>query len=334
MWSCPGLPIGNLRKADAARRFSVQCPQSDSFTGGLTMDTLTSRKSARWLWRAAAKRADALWQRARQVITRHFNDGCELEIRRGDKLQQRLRLGPNSVFAFVTRRDNSIELLGETQNLLTNIGRDVFAAWNGGGIPAGGSGTPATACGATSITATGTPWTASNLATPQLGLAGFRVYASVTGGGTAPVYGNIISNTTSVATIDKWWNATDGTGATPANTNGFIIGAGGIASVRFMALTANSSAASASDTTLASEITTNGCQRVLAAYAHTQGAATYTISNTFTASGTQTVAKLGIFSALSSAGADPMFFEDLFGTSASLISGDTVAVTDTCTISG
>src|SRR4029077_5474542 len=99
-------------------------------------------------------------------------------------------MGPNHVHAFITRPDGAIEDLGVSKNLLTNIGRDVFHQWLGVGIPAGGTGSPATAVGATSVTATGAPWTASNLGTPQLGLAGFRIYAPVTNVTTAPVYGN------------------------------------------------------------------------------------------------------------------------------------------------
>src|SRR5204862_850326 len=140
--------------------------------------------------------------------------------------------------------DGTLTDLGVSHNLLTNIGRDWLADAIGGAIPAGGVGSPATATSATTITATATPWTASNLATPQLGLAGKRVYASVTGITTPPVYGNIISNTTSVATIDQWWKADDTAGTTPASTNAFIIGAGGLSSVRFMALTTDSGAAS------------------------------------------------------------------------------------------
>jgi hypothetical protein len=288
------------------------------------------------------KPSDKLWVPATKIIEivkNGIHDGIELLTFRRDRRgrpyrQSYLRLGPNTVHVFITHRDGGITDLGLSQNLLTNIGRDVWDGWIGGFIPAGGAGSPATAAGASSITATGTPWTASALGTPQLGLAGMRVYASVTGVGTAPVYGNIVSNTTSVATIDKWWTATDTTGTTPANTNAFIIGAGGIGSVRFMALSADAGAASAADTVLASEITTNSLGRALATYAHTYGATTLTLQKAFSPSGTQaSIVKMGLFCALSSAGADPMIFEDTFS-SASVISGDTLTVTDTITTSG
>lgn len=268
------------------------------------------------------------------------HDGVNIQLIRRDRrgrpyLQGAVRCGPNHVHALIIRKDGSVEDLGVSKNLLTNIGRDVVSDWYGAATPAGGVGSPATATGSTSITATGTPWTASNLATPQLGLAGKRVYAPVTSVGTAPVYGNIVSNTTSVATIDQWWTGADGVGTTPASTNAFIIGAGGIGSVRFMGLTTNASAASAADTTLASEITTNGLTRALATYAHTYGASTFTLTKTFTASGTFTaVHKVGLFCCLTAAGADPMVFEAVLNVDATLASGDTLAVTDTVTVSG
>lgn len=265
----------------------------------------------------------------------HYNDGSLLEIRRGRSAVSRLRMGPNEVHAFITHPDGTITNLGSSFNLLTNIGRDWEAGTHGGFIPAGGAGSPATATSGTSITATGTPWTASNLATPQLGLAGMRVYASVTGITTPPVYGNIVSNTTSVATIDQWWTAVDGLGATPASTNGFIIGAGGLASIRFMGLTTNSGAASAADTVLTGEITSGGCTRALATYAHTFGAATYTLQKAFSVTTTFTaIHKMGLFVCLTAAGADPMILETVLNQDATVGNGDTLTVTDTVTLSG
>lgn len=266
------------------------------------------------------------------------HDGITLGVyrkdRRGrDRLEQLLRCGPNTVHAFITYKDGTIKDLGKSHNLLTNIGRDVMSSWLGGGIVV--QNTPATATSATSFTGTGSTWTASNLATPQLGLAGWRAYFPVTGLTTAPVYGNIVSNTTSVATIDQWWTAADGTGTTPASTNSFIIAPGGISSWRFMALTTNASAASASNTTLASEATTNGVGRALATYAHTYGAATLTIQKAFSVTGTVTaIHRMGIFGALTAAGADPMSLETVLNADATVANGDTLTVTDTVTLSG
>lgn len=247
---------------------------------------------------------------------------------------RRLRAGDNCVSAWITRRDGTVEDLGVSANLLTNIGRDWFASTFGGFIPTAQNG-PATATSATSVTGTGTTWTASNLATPQLGLAGMRVFMPITGLTTAPVYGNIVSNTTSVATVDKWWTAADATGTTPASTSALIIAPGTMGSARFIALSTSASAASAANTTLASEITTNGGGRVLGTYAHTFGGTTYTLTNTFSFSGTLTaIHKGGLFTCLTSAGADPMIFETVLNLDATVGNGDTMTLTWTVTPSG
>lgn len=315
------------------------------------IDILTHRRSARHMLAAFQRKQEEQAGRARAVVREHFNDGARVlmrdskprtafsSLRMGDKSRgfgrREIRMGPNEVHAFITRADGSVEDLGVSLNLLTNIGRDVLHGAIGGFIPAGGAGSPATAVTSTGLTATGTPWTASNLATPQLGLAGFRVYASVTGVGTSPVYANIIANTTSVLLLDQWWTATDGLGTTPANTNGFIIGAGGIASVRFMAITTDSAAAAADDNTLASEITTNGGGRALATYAHTLDTATQTLQKAYSITGTLTaIHKMGLFCCLTSAGADPMVFETTLSADATCVSGDTLTITDTLTLSG
>ncbi len=263
-----------------------------------------------------------------------LTDIATISIMRGRKVEQVIRVGPNVVHAFITHSDGTITDLGLSENLLTNIGRDLAIGWYGGFIPAGGAGSPATAATGTSITATGTAWTASNLATPQLGLSGFLVYAPVTGLTTAPVYGNIVSNTTSVATIDQWWNAADGVGTTPAGTNAFILGAGGISSVRFMALTTDSGAAAAGDTVLATEITTNGGGRGLATYAHTMGTATCTLQRAYAITGTLTaIHKMGLY-AHNTASTGPLVFETVLNADATVVNGDTLTVTDTITLSG
>jgi hypothetical protein len=275
------------------------------------------------------------YSQSRPTLLVDPDEGNVLYILRKRRVFEKIRIGPNMVHAAIVHPDGTITDLGVSQNLLTNIGRDWLAETMGGFIPAGGAGSPATAVTATSITATGTPWTASNLATPQLGLAGMRVYAPVTGVTTPPVYGNIVSNTTSVATIDQWWTATDGVGTTPASTNGFIIGAGGLGSARFMALTTSSTAAAATDTTLPTEITTGGAGRALATYAHTFGLATYTLQKAFSITASFTaIHKMGLFVCLTAAGADPMIFETVLNQDATVGNGDTLTVTETVTLSG
>lgn len=312
----------------------------------------TRRKSSRWLHAAAEKKIAAEQRRAKVETATYFNDGALLlvrgsrprsvytslrlqgPVRQGDTVHE-IRMGPNAVHAFITYPDGDTKDLGVSYNLLTNTGRDLFHQWMGGVIPPGGSGSPATAVSNTSITATGAPWTASNLSMSLLGLVGFRVYVPTVNLNTPPVYGNVVANSISVATVDQWWTATDGVGATPGLTNAFIIGAGGISSVRFMGLTTDSAAASYTDTILPQEITSGGCGRALATYGHVMGAATCTIQKVFVVTATFTaIHKMGLFCCLTAAGPDPVIFETVLNADATVANGDTLTVTDTITISG
>lgn len=280
-----------------------------------------------------------------KIIIKHLNDGAVFRIFRpvlksGTREEyKRLRIGPNYVHAFITHPDGDITDIGISKNLLTNIGRDIVSSWMGAFIPTAQN-APATVVSTTAVTGTGTTWTASNLATPQLGCASFRVVAPVTGLTTAPVYANIISNTTSVLTIDQWWKADDTTGTTPASTNSFIIMPGGQGSVRFMALTSDSGAANAANTVLASEITSNGGSRALATYGHTQGAATFTLSKAYSITGVLTaIHRMGLFCSLTQGGTTaalggPMVLETVLNQDATVGNGDTLTVTDTVTVSG
>jgi hypothetical protein len=105
---------------------------------------------------------------------------------------------------------------------------------------------------------------------------------------------------------------------------------------KWIALTANASAAAAGDTTLTGEIATagGGLIRAVAALAHTTGTNVSTLTNTFTANGSDalpvTLAKAGAFTQLAVGGT--LVFETLFGTTATLsASGDACAVTWTLT---
>lgn len=103
--------------------------------------------------------------------------------------------------------------------------------------------------------------------------------------------------------------------------------------LKWVALTANATAPSATDTTLTAEITTagGGLLRKIGTYAHTTGAASYTLTTTFTGNGSDsypvTIAKRGIFDAAS---VGNMGFETLVVPTATLAaSGDSVTLTDT-----
>jgi hypothetical protein len=106
---------------------------------------------------------------------------------------------------------------------------------------------------------------------------------------------------------------------------------------KFVAITANATAPAAGDTTLTGEITTagGGLIRQTGVYAHTNGTATYTITSTFTANGSDalpvTIAKRGIFDQLAVGGT--LVFETLVSPTATLSAvSDSLTLTDTITV--
>jgi hypothetical protein len=210
--------------------------------------------------------------------------------------------------------------------MLVNSGRDLQALTMGGDTTAL-AGT-ATATTATSLTSTG--FTASAY-----------IGKIVVAGNSAAtfVYGVIVSNTTTVLTVDRWYNPASpgGTAAsTPSATAPFLICPYG-AGAPFTALTANNSAAAGGDTALTGEITTagGGLVRKLSAYAHTSGVASYTLTTVYTANGSDslpvTVAKMGAFNSVVGA-TGTMAFETLLSATATLsASGDQLTTTDTVT---
>jgi hypothetical protein len=113
---------------------------------------------------------------------------------------------------------------------------------------------------------------------------------------------------------------------------------GGAAPVQYMALTANSAAAVATDTVLTGEITTasGGLIRQAATYAHTVGTNTYTLTATFTINASDTIpvtiAKIGTFDTLTGA-TGIMLHETLLSATATLSAiGDALTVTQTVTM--
>jgi hypothetical protein len=106
---------------------------------------------------------------------------------------------------------------------------------------------------------------------------------------------------------------------------------------KWVGITANATAPAAGDTTLTGEITTagGGLIRQVGVYAHTIGTASYTITTTFTANGSDalpvTIAKRGIFDQLALGGT--LVFEALVSPTATLnASGDSVTLTDTVSV--
>ncbi len=233
------------------------------------------------------------------------------------RLADGIRLGPNDVHAFITHADGSITDLGHSKNLLNTKGRDLIADSMGKPITARNT---ASATSATSLTDSGESWTTDEH-------KGNTVFAEDTTSNL--IFGNISSNNGTVLTIDNWWTA-DGAAATdPGSTPEYIIIP--TARAKYMAITADGSAASAGNTTLTSEQTTNGLGRALATFAFSDGAATFTLVKAWSVSGTVAdLHRIGIFTGLTSG---VMIFEAVLNADASVVSGDTLTVTDTVTLS-
>lgn len=240
--------------------------------------------------------------------------------------KDRIKMGPNHVHAVVIHRDGSWDDCGVSHNVMTtanNGGRDQVAAMLGGKLGFGVSGTIATASSSTSLTATGTPFVAD-------AYIGNIVVAEESTN--SPVHATISTNTTSVLTVDAWRNGDDSSGTTPGSTANYHIIAGN-AAARYIALTENASAASASSTSLTGEITTGGLGRALGTYAHTLGAATLTLTKSFSVTGTfPAIHRAGLFQ-VSTASSSLLSFETVLNADANVVSGDTLQVTWTITIS-
>ena len=106
---------------------------------------------------------------------------------------------------------------------------------------------------------------------------------------------------------------------------------------KFVGITANSTAPAAGDTTLTGEITTagGGLVRQTGVYAHTLGTASYTITSTFTANGSDalpvTIAKRGVFDQLALGGT--LVFETLVSPTAVFAAvSDSLTLTDTVSV--
>lgn len=258
-------------------------------------------------------------------MLKRIDDDVKSMITRGRFMGEKLTFGPNFVHAHIIRAGGAVEDLGWSHNLKTTVGMDwLHNAMFGAATPTTGS--PATNSSSTSITSTGTTLTAS-------ALVGYRIVVPVTGLTTKPVFGNIVSNTTSVINVDAWQAENESASTTPGTTSAYIVlpqqGA-----AKYIALTTDTAAPATSDTALTSEITTNGLQRALSTYAHTPGATTSTLSKTFTASGTFTaVHKAGLFTGgYGAAGGGILVADTVLNADATLASGDSIAVTWTWTL--
>lgn len=222
--------------------------------------------------------------------------------------------GPNLVTVELVRGGEVLERHVGT-NLITTLGIDLIASAIGGGTAVQGS--PATATTSTTFAGTGGSaiWTADAL-----------IGKTVVFGGTAvtvvPVHGHITDNAGGTATVDGWWSPTHATATTPAGTAAFVI-LEGACPAKYIALTNDSTTPSVADTTLASEITTNGLGRALATYAHTASTNSFTLSYTWTATGAQSARKAGLFTGLSAG----ILVAELAFTPLSMVLDDSLTVT-------
>lgn len=100
---------------------------------------------------------------------------------------------------------------------------------------------------------------------------------------------------------------------------------------KFMAISADATSPSASDTTLTGEITSNGLGRQAATYGHTNGQTTFTQQSVWSSiTGTQNgIQKMALFTAVSGG---TMVFETLLAVAKSVSSGDTLTITWTGTV--
>lgn len=207
-----------------------------------------------------------------------------------------------------------------------NSGNDGQAAAMGGDL-AGKTGTTTSAPTATTVTDSGASF-------------GTNVYAGhivvMTSGTTA--YGVIVSHTGTVLTIDQWYApGSPGGGAVGPPTTGVYVILPGQAPYWYIAITSNSTAPSATDTTLASEYSTagGGLLRKLGTYSHTTGVASYGLGTTFTANSSDvpnlpfTAAKAGVFNSVVAATGRMQFETAISPTAVLSASGDQLTLSYT-----
>lgn len=253
--------------------------------------------------------------------------------------------GLSSIFQITVRdKRGRLKLAGKPhQNTRTNAGLDWQAS-----VMCGMSGTTSNpAAGAlTSISTTTTANdsgaafpTAANITGGTGGLVGRIIAVGPNASGTgSTVYGVIVTNTATSATVDRWVAAGSpfAAGTTPNGTGKYQILPGN-SPAWFMALSSTVQSGAAGDTVLAGELTTNGFSRAApTTITHTLAAGTWSVANTFTASGTSTINSEALFTGSGAAGITAttggvMPFESAEPNAPTLVSGDTLAQTVTCT---
>lgn len=228
--------------------------------------------------------------------------------------------------------------------MLTNRGKD-YVARALGGSDTGRTGTGAgVTYAATTMTDTGAAFTASSGGPPEDGGLVGNIIVS------GSVWGCIVKNTTTVATVDLWHNATapNTTGTTPS-ANALYIIVPGNGPAWYIGLSTATLAVSAAhkfltqDAATVSEIfnTSGNLNRKAATFAHTTGTSTYTVQFAATANandGTNAINRIGVFAhgvtvAPTTTTSGIMLFETDVSSPPTLINGDSITVTDTVTLS-
>ncbi len=154
-------------------------------------------------------------------------------------------------------------------NLRTTAGIDWQALVMGGGT-----------VNATYDTGTAASVTATTLTLPTSGTPGgtgvWNGRIVVMGGAWAVILSNTNANPP-VLTLDLWHSPTNPANTATTPSAGTYVILPGNAPIQYLALTADSAAAAAGDTSLASELTTNGFARAYGTYSHTGGVASFNV---------------------------------------------------------
>jgi hypothetical protein len=196
----------------------------------------------------------------------------------------------------------------------------------------------ATGSSSTSLTNSGASFPASSASTGG-GLTGQIVVCWIST--TVMVYGVITSNTSTVLTVDQWYNAASTTGAagsTPASTAPYII-LPGQNPAAWLCLSASVFTPATTDQSLGTqgaELAADGFNRAVGTWAHTHAASSYTLIHTWTAAGTHTINNEGVSGAatiLTTPNFGGVFpFESAEPNPPTLVSLDTLQNTITITI--
>ena len=187
--------------------------------------------------------------------------------------------------------------------------------------------------GAFGFSGTATATTATSLTSSGFTASAYVGQVVVVASATTKAYGVILSNTTTVLNVDQWSSVTTpgSVATTPGATDNFVI-MPGQAWVQYRAITGTNITPAATDTALSGELTTNGLGRKTATYAHTTSANSYTLTTTWTYTGstTQNIYAMGTFNTpVASSGI--MFHETAFTVATVNANGDQLTTTQTVT---